>query len=199
MTSPYSSSWPSSSSVIPAALGQLRAGEDHLGLRQPVDVGRGVVPNRLGHRPGIRLRRPARRLEQGLGRRRFGAALLRLGLPDSVSGSATLRPAVPGGRRSPRGTAVHLRQALLDHLERQEVLALLAQDEAQTFDVGRIELAVSRRCPLRVDQALALEEADLRDRDVFELRAELIEHVADRDVLDGGHVSRPDARRRGRS
>ena len=46
-----------------------------------------------------------------------------------------------------------------------------------------VELAVARRRALRVDEALALEEADLRDRDVGELVAELGQHLADREVL----------------
>ena len=70
--------------------------------------------------------------------------------------------------------AVDLVEPLLDHLQRQEVLALLAQDEAQPFDVGRVELAVARRRALGIDEPLALEEADLRDRDVGELVAELV-------------------------
>ena len=60
-------------------------------------------------------------------------------------------------------------QAVADHLEGQEVLPLLAQHPAQPLDVVVEELAVARGRALGVDQALALEEADLRDGDVGEL------------------------------
>ena len=75
-----------------------------------------------------------------------------------------------------------LLQAVLDHLERQEVVALLAQDPAQPLDVGLVELAVARRRALGVEQALALEEPDLGDRDVGELVLEQGEDLADRQV-----------------
>jgi hypothetical protein len=60
-------------------------------------------------------------------------------------------------------------ETILDHAQRQKVLALLAQDEAESFDVVVVELAVSRRGAFGNDQALALEESNLRDRDVREL------------------------------
>ena len=60
----------------------------------------------------------------------------------------------------------HAVESLLDDLQREEVLLLLVQDPAQPGDVGVVELAVPRRRALRVDEALALEEPDLRDRDV---------------------------------
>ena len=62
------------------------------------------------------------------------------------------------------------------------MLALLPQHEPQAFDVGRIELAVSRRRAFGFDEALALEEPDLGDRDVGEFVAQLIEDVTDRHV-----------------
>jgi hypothetical protein len=52
------------------------------------------------------------------------------------------------------------------------MLSLLAQDPPQALDVVVIELAVPRGRPLGDEQAAALEEADLRDRDVGELVAE---------------------------
>ena len=79
-------------------------------------------------------------------------------------------------------------EAVLDHLERQEVLALLAQDPAQALDVGLVELAVARRRALGVEQALALEEADLGDGDVGELVLEQGQDLADREVRAVGHV-----------
>ena len=73
--------------------------------------------------------------------------------------------------------------AVLDHPQREVVLPLFAQDAAQQFDVVVVELAVSRRRAFRVDQALALEEADLRDRDVGELLEQQPEYLSDRQVL----------------
>ena len=49
------------------------------------------------------------------------------------------------------------------------------------------ELAVPRRRPLGVHQALALEEADLRDGDVGELLPEQRQDVADGEVRAAGH------------
>src|SRR5207245_349396 len=53
---------------------------------------------------------------------------------------------------------------------------------AEAQEVFGVEAAVARRRPLRVDEALALEEPDLGDRDVGELLAELCEHLADREM-----------------
>ena len=80
------------------------------------------------------------------------------------------RPATRGlGARRPPALGLVVAQPALDDLQRQEVLALLAQDPAQPLDVGLVELAVARRRALGVEQALALEEADLGDGDVGEL------------------------------
>ena len=78
-------------------------------------------------------------------------------------------------------------QAIADHLEREEVLTLLAQDPAQAFHVVFEELAVARRGALRVDQALALEKADLRDRDVGKLLAQQSQDIADGEIRAAGH------------
>jgi hypothetical protein len=51
------------------------------------------------------------------------------------------------------------------------MLPLLAQDPTETLHVGLEELAVARRRALGVHQALALQEADLGDRDVGKLLA----------------------------
>jgi hypothetical protein len=58
------------------------------------------------------------------------------------------------------------------------MLALLPQDPAEAFHVGLVELAVAGRRPLGDEQAPALEETDLRDRDIREFLAEQGEHVA---------------------
>ena len=137
-------------------------------------------------RASAALRGPARLLEQRVDRGGIDGAL-------AASASAAFG-------HGEAAVAVDLVEPFLDHLQRQEVLALLAQDEAQPLDVGRIELAVARRRALGVDEPLTLEEADLRDRDVGELVAQLVQHVADRRVRALGHrqASRR-GRRRGRS
>jgi hypothetical protein len=78
------------------------------------------------------------------------------------------------------GTA--LAQAVLDHLEGEEVLPLLAQDPAEPIDVAVVELPVPRRRALGVDEALALEEADLRDADVGEFLPQERQDLADGQV-----------------
>ncbi len=77
---------------------------------------------------------------------------------------------------------------LADDLERQEVVALLAQDPPQAVDVGVVELAVARRGPLGGDEPLALEEADLRDGHVREVRLDQRQHLADRQVAARRHL-----------
>ncbi len=73
----------------------------------------------------------------------------------------------------------------LDDLQRQEVVALLAQDPAQPVDVRLEELAVARGGPLRRDQPLALQEPDLGDRDVGEVLLHQRQDLADRQVISG--------------
>jgi hypothetical protein len=80
-----------------------------------------------------------------------------------------------------------LLEATLDHLEREEVLALLAQHPAQPLDVMLVELAVTRRGPLGIDETLAFEETDLGDGDVGKFLPEQREHVSDRQVRPAAH------------
>jgi len=68
-----------------------------------------------------------------------------------------------------------------------KVLALLAQDPAQALHVLLVELPVSRGGALRVDQALALQKADLRDRDVGKLLPEQREDVPDGEIRAAAH------------
>jgi hypothetical protein len=82
---------------------------------------------------------------------------------------------------------VAIGQAVADDLERQKVLALLAQHPAQALHVGLEELAVTRRGTLRVHQSLALEETDLRDGHVRELLAQQREDVPDGQVRAAAH------------
>ncbi len=103
---------------------------------------------------------------------------------------------VPGVAPTGRGElsiAGALFEATLDHLQREEVLALLAQHPAQPFDVVLVELAVTRRGALGVDQSLALQEADLGDGHVGELLAQQGQDVADREVGPGAHDVPPGA------
>src|SRR5205823_266735 len=76
----------------------------------------------------------------------------------------------------------HSVESLLDHLQREEVLLLLMEDPSKPGDVRLVELAVPGRGSFRVDEPLALEEANLRDRDVRELLAQDVEDLADRKV-----------------
>src|SRR5664279_515348 len=82
-------------------------------------------------------------------------------------------------------------EPILDHLERQEVLPLLAQHPTQSLDVVLVELAVARGRPFGVDQSLALEKADLGDGDVGELLAEQGQDVTDRQVRSRTHCCPP--------
>ena len=78
-------------------------------------------------------------------------------------------------------------QPVPDDLEGQEMLALLAQHPAQPLHVVVEELSVARRRSLGVHQALALEEADLRDRDVGEFLPEQGQDVTDGEVRTAAH------------
>ena len=76
-----------------------------------------------------------------------------------------------------------------NHLQRKVVLALLAKDESKAIDFCLAELPVTRRRALRLDQSLALKEANLGNRDVGELLKQESEHFADREVILGRHVA----------
>ena len=64
---------------------------------------------------------------------------------------------------------------------------LLAQDPAQPFDVGAVELSIARRRSFGIEEALALEEADLGNGQVGELRLEQREDFADGQEPAVGH------------
>ena len=86
-------------------------------------------------------------------------------------------------RRGGRGRVAHaVLEAAFDHLEGEEVLALLAEDPAEAIDVGLVELAVTGRRPLGNEQPPALEETDLRDRHVRKLLTQQRENVANGQV-----------------
>jgi hypothetical protein len=99
------------------------------------------------------------------------------GLPGAV---ATLLIAVVGELSL-------LLEAALDNFERQEGISLLAQDPAQAVNVRLVELAITRRGALGVDQALALEEADLGDGHVGELFLQERQNLPYREMGTAGH------------
>ena len=127
-------------------LGQLGAGQAHAGCRRREIVGTGFVGDHRGDLARFRLfARLARLLEQHGLLRRTLAPPARRGRRGAVGigrvGLARVGGVVAEGRGINRGeqgaVAIGFVEPVLDHLQRQEVLALLAQDEAQTFDVGR--------------------------------------------------------------
>ena len=97
--------------------------------------------------------------------------------PRSSSCSRSPRPA---GRLRFRAAPAPRRQLLPDHAQRQELVALQAQDRLQPLDVVLAEEPVAAARALRRQQALILEVADLRDRDVRELGLQARADRADR-------------------
>src|SRR5262249_56528338 len=81
------------------------------------------------------------------------------------------------------------RELLADHPQRQELVALQAQDRPQPFDVGLAVEAIAARGAPRVEQLLVLEVADLRDRDVVELVLQDLADGADRQRLSRAAVA----------
>src|SRR5262249_60463226 len=69
----------------------------------------------------------------------------------------------------PLGGLSGRRQLLTDHPQRQELISLQAQDRLQALDVVLAEEPIAALGPTRCEQALVLEVADLRDRDLGEL------------------------------
>jgi len=86
------------------------------------------------------------------------------------------------------GVVAVLGKAAPDDLEREEVLSLLAKDPAEALDVVVVELAIAGWCSLGVDQPLALQEANLGDRHVWELIAQQSEHLADGKMSSLSHA-----------
>ena len=75
------------------------------------------------------------------------------------------------------------RELLADDAQRQELVALQAQNRPQPLEVLVAEEPVAALGPLRREQALVLEVADLRDRHVGELGLQRLAHGADRQPL----------------
>src|SRR5690606_36954561 len=61
------------------------------------------------------------------------------------------------------------RELRLDHLEGQEVVPLLGEDEADALQILLVELPVAAFGAGRRDEPLGLEETQLRYRDVWKL------------------------------
>ena len=78
------------------------------------------------------------------------------------------RPSRLAGQAS-RPRALLVLELVLDHSQRQVLIALGSEDEAEPLDVPGAELAVFGWRACWLDQALGLQEADLRHADVREL------------------------------
>src|SRR5262249_46491143 len=126
--------------------------------------------------PGVRLAdepgRPPGLLDQLLDREQGALAGLEAGRPPQSGGDAALALLAPT-----RG------ELLADHPQRQELVALHAQDVPQALDVGLAVEAVAAPGSPRGEQLLVLRGAGLRDRDVVELAAEDLGDGADRERL----------------
>src|SRR3984885_11572767 len=161
-----------------------------------------AIPSQLGHRPDdlafglVVVARPAARLaldppevdelahQAGLSARLLHHVLERVQGPGVayVDDRVTEPAPLARGRRD-----VALRpsagELLADHPQREELVALQAQDRPQALDVAlRVETVAALR-PARREQLLILEVADLGDRDVGELLVQRLADGADRDRL----------------
>src|SRR4051794_5760657 len=164
-----------------AVAGELGDGADDLALGL-VEVLHAATRVALDHAEvlelGDELRLGARLLEHVL-ERVHGAGLLDGDARAPAPLAARLLDGRPGrGRCLPlRGAAGG--QLLADDAQRQELVALQAQDRPQPLDVGlRVEPVPARR-PAGREELLVLEVADLGDRDVRELLPERLAHGAD--------------------
>ncbi len=88
-------------------------------------------------------------------------------------------------------TPARIVQTVLDHLEGQEVLPLLAEHPAKPLHIVVVELAVAGRGPLRIDQALALEEPDLGDGHIREFLPQEGQDITDGEVGPAAHGATP--------
>src|SRR5581483_3736536 len=125
-----------------------------------------VLDARLEQAEVLELPRPLRLDAGALAERLELHAVLRLG---KRRAAATPLAAGAGG------------ELLADHAQRQELVPLHAQDRLQPVDVLLGEEPVPALRPLRRQEALILEVADLRDRDVRELRLQPAADGADRE------------------
>ncbi len=82
-------------------------------------------------------------------------------------------------RRVGHHSPVHVVEDATDVAQRPEQLLLGVQHEAQALDIAVGVLAVARRGAFGLEQTLVLEIADLALRQRRELRAELLDDLAD--------------------
>ncbi len=95
-------------------------------------------------------------------------------------------------RQHGRAAGVELRKEPADHLERQVVIALHREHEPQPIHVRRRELAVPRLGARRRNELPLLEKPQLRRRQIWELRAELREHLTDTEEVRSSRHPRLD-------
>src|SRR5262245_51284717 len=74
---------------------------------------------------------------------------------------------------------LHRVEVLLDHLERVVVVALRAEDVAQSLEVGVRKLAIAGLGAFGLDESLSFEEANLGDADVWKIRTKVRQHFPD--------------------
>src|SRR5262249_19150920 len=132
-----------------------------LGTRRgDLDVGVGVaLLSRLGAR-----REQTELLELACELRRDARARTEL-----VEGQVLVPLLEIGGAAAALRLGARRRELLADHAERQELVALEAEDRLEALDVLLVEEPVAALRPAGGEQPLVLEVADLRDRDVGEL------------------------------
>jgi len=150
------------------------------GLDRPQVPGLHPVLAERGHHPGdregLRTVLPADPADQ--------AVVLQLG-QQFVIGSGGFQQLAAGHRRGDRfrrasGRArIHRVQPFLDHPQWQVFITLRGQDETQPLNVRDGEPAVPGLGPLRLNQPLGLQEADLRGADVGEFLPQFREHLTD--------------------
>ena len=158
------------------------------GHRRRSGLGRASGPGRSSRaRPAAPRSRPAatsssaRESRSSDGSRANASAL---GSPSSATrdiGTRGWAPGTSGGCEA----AVEGVEVLTDDAKRQVMVALRREDVAQPLQVLVGELAIARWGPLRLDQPLGLQEPDLADRDVGEVRPQPVEDVADAHVRAG--------------
>src|SRR5919199_4636024 len=109
------------------------------------------------------------------------------GAPAELPEVQVLLPTEPKRPRPLAVLAARGRGKLLtDHAQRQELVALEAQERLEPLDVLLAEEPIAALRPPEREQALVLEVADLRDRDVRELLLEPRADGADREQAPGG-------------
>ena len=107
----------------------------------------------------------------------LGNEILRRGI--GVRGHERPRRGVRGTQGRGLQAPVDRVEVLADDLQGQVVVALHPKHVAQSLGVGAGELPVARGGPLRLDEVLGLQVADLGDADVREVRAQQVQDLPD--------------------